>query len=159
MRFRLIQKSINQVIAKFQFLNESGDIVGSINLPPQQIDSLLRQWSGPVDRPPRRRHNSPWSGDDLGEAKADEPASHSSRLSLDERGRSGWHDSIRGLGRTCSWHGSPLDWSLCGLERRLSDGALRSATLPTCRSARRLGLDQCFSHGRSQSARTSLQGW
>ena len=50
--FRLIQKSINQAIAKFQITNQSEDIVGSINVPPEQVDALLRQWSGPVDRRP-----------------------------------------------------------------------------------------------------------
>ena len=49
--YKLIQKSINPVIAKFQVLNQAGDIVGSINVPPQEIDVLLRQWSGPTDRP------------------------------------------------------------------------------------------------------------
>ena len=48
--FRLTQKSINQVIAKFHVSNESGDVVGSINIPPEQIDTLLKQWSGPAER-------------------------------------------------------------------------------------------------------------
>ena len=48
--YKLIQKSINPVIAKFQVLNQAGDIVGSINVPPQEIEVLLRHWSGPADR-------------------------------------------------------------------------------------------------------------
>ena len=48
--FRLTQKSINKSIAKFQVLDQSGDIVGSINVPVEQIDGFLKQWMGPVDR-------------------------------------------------------------------------------------------------------------
>jgi hypothetical protein len=52
--FRLTQKSIDQVVAKFHVLNRTGDVVGSINVPPEQVDALLRQWTGPVDRPSAR---------------------------------------------------------------------------------------------------------
>jgi hypothetical protein len=52
--FRLTQKSINQVVARFHISNRAGDIVGSINVPPDQIDALLKQWTGPVDRPSAR---------------------------------------------------------------------------------------------------------
>ena len=54
MKFRLIQKSINQAVAKFQVLDQIGDIIGSINVPPEQVDALLKQWMGPVDRPQAR---------------------------------------------------------------------------------------------------------
>jgi hypothetical protein len=53
--FRLSQKSINQVVAKFHISNAAGDIVGSINVPPEQVDALLKQWTGPVDRSPSAR--------------------------------------------------------------------------------------------------------
>ena len=42
--------AIDKVIAKFHVSNESGDVVGSINIPPEQIDALLKQWSGPAER-------------------------------------------------------------------------------------------------------------
>ena len=44
--FKLTQKSINKAIAKFHVLNRAGDVVGSINVPPDQIDALLKQWTG-----------------------------------------------------------------------------------------------------------------
>jgi hypothetical protein len=52
--FKLVQKSINQAVAKFFVFDQAGDIVGSINVPPGQIDALLKQWMGPVDRPQAR---------------------------------------------------------------------------------------------------------
>jgi hypothetical protein len=48
--FKLSQKSINQAVAKFHVLNRAGEVVGSINVPPEQVDVLLKKWTGPVDR-------------------------------------------------------------------------------------------------------------
>jgi hypothetical protein len=41
--FKLVYKSINRAIAKFHVLDRAGNIVGSINVPPQEVDALLRQ--------------------------------------------------------------------------------------------------------------------
>jgi hypothetical protein len=49
----------NQVIAKFHIANQVGDIVGSINIPPEQVDALLRQWTGRVDRSTSARMSVP----------------------------------------------------------------------------------------------------
>jgi hypothetical protein len=50
MRFRLSQKSANQVITKVHVLNEKDDVIGSINVPPAQAGDLLAHWAGPADR-------------------------------------------------------------------------------------------------------------
>ena len=57
--FKLRQKSIDQVIAKFHVVNQAGDIVGSINVAPEKVDALLRQWTGPVDRSPSAQMSVP----------------------------------------------------------------------------------------------------
>jgi hypothetical protein len=65
MIYKLVQKSVNPVIAKFQVTNQRGDIVGSINVPPEDVEVLLRHWSGPADRPqvgnsaPARKFSKP----------------------------------------------------------------------------------------------------
>jgi hypothetical protein len=46
MTFKLIKKSSTAALAKFQVLNAAGDIVGSVNVPPSQVDDLLRCWTG-----------------------------------------------------------------------------------------------------------------
>jgi hypothetical protein len=55
--FRLTQKSIKKSLAKFHVSNARGDVVGSINVAPEEVETLLRQWSGPAARP--RRESSP----------------------------------------------------------------------------------------------------
>ena len=46
MTFRLLKKSATAALAKFHILNATGDIVGSVNVPPAQVDDLLRCWVG-----------------------------------------------------------------------------------------------------------------
>jgi hypothetical protein len=44
MTFRLIQKSATAALAKFHIVNAAGDIVGSVNVPPNQVSNLFRNW-------------------------------------------------------------------------------------------------------------------
>jgi hypothetical protein len=44
--YRLVQKDSNHLKATFHVLNSSDDIVGSINVPPNQVADLLRHWVG-----------------------------------------------------------------------------------------------------------------
>ena len=52
--FKLVQKSVNKALAKFHVVNRAGDIVGSVNVPPEEVNALLQHWSGPVERPAAR---------------------------------------------------------------------------------------------------------
>ena len=47
--YTLVQKSANQLKATFHIVNASGDIVGSVNVPPNHVSHLLRHWNGPTD--------------------------------------------------------------------------------------------------------------
>jgi hypothetical protein len=42
--------SENRVIAKFRVLDETGSVVGSISVPRNQADDLIRSWAGPTDQ-------------------------------------------------------------------------------------------------------------
>jgi hypothetical protein len=57
MNYRLIQKSVNKSVAKFHVQNERGDIIGSINVPPNEADSLMRHWNGHAQQRVSRRRN------------------------------------------------------------------------------------------------------
>ena len=46
MKYRLVEKSSNQLKTTFHVLNSSGDVVGSINVPPNQVADLLKCWGG-----------------------------------------------------------------------------------------------------------------
>ena len=46
MTFKLVKKSATAALTKFQILNAAGDIVGSVNVPPNQVSDLLRCWTG-----------------------------------------------------------------------------------------------------------------
>jgi hypothetical protein len=48
--FKLVEKFRDQGIAKFHVLDRAGSVVGSINIPPEEIETLLKQWSGAVAR-------------------------------------------------------------------------------------------------------------
>ena len=52
--YKLVQRSINPVVAKFQVVNRAGEIIGSINVPPEEANALLKHWGGPVERPAAR---------------------------------------------------------------------------------------------------------
>jgi hypothetical protein len=55
MRFRLSKVSENRVIAKFHVLDEAKSVVGSISVPKNQADDLVRSWAGAKDiEPPQR---------------------------------------------------------------------------------------------------------
>jgi hypothetical protein len=45
-KFRLIQKASNQAKTTFHIINSSGDVVGSVNVPPKEVSDLLRCWNG-----------------------------------------------------------------------------------------------------------------
>jgi hypothetical protein len=47
MKYTLVQKSVNKSLAKFYVQHEQGDIIGSINVPPEAAADLLRHWAGP----------------------------------------------------------------------------------------------------------------
>ena len=49
--FKLVQRSTNKSLTKFHVLNSADEIIGSINVPPEQVADLLRHWAGPVDGP------------------------------------------------------------------------------------------------------------
>jgi hypothetical protein len=57
--FKLQQKSINPVVAKFHVVNQAGEVVGSVNVPPAEVSALLKHWAGPVERPAARISASP----------------------------------------------------------------------------------------------------
>ena len=46
MTFRLIKKSADQQLTRFQVLDSAGSICGSINVPNEEVPALLRCWSG-----------------------------------------------------------------------------------------------------------------
>ena len=48
MRFRLTKKSTGQILTTFHVLDSAGDICGSINVPNEQANDLLRCWQGQV---------------------------------------------------------------------------------------------------------------
>jgi hypothetical protein len=52
MKFRLSKVSENRIIAKFHVLDEAQSVVGSINVPRNQVDDLIRSWAGPTGNPP-----------------------------------------------------------------------------------------------------------
>jgi hypothetical protein len=47
MKFKLVKKSEG----RFHIVNETGDIRGSANVKPHEVDDLLRCWSGPKGAP------------------------------------------------------------------------------------------------------------
>ena len=46
---KLVEKSATAALAKFHVLNAAGDIVGSVNVPPNEVPDLLRNWVGAKD--------------------------------------------------------------------------------------------------------------
>jgi hypothetical protein len=57
-KFRLVAKSSNRLRATFHVTDERGDIVGSISVRPDEMQSLLQCWSGPADRGDQRQPQS-----------------------------------------------------------------------------------------------------
>ena len=45
-KFRLIKKSADQQLTRFQVLDSAGSICGSINVENREVPDLLRCWSG-----------------------------------------------------------------------------------------------------------------
>jgi len=46
MKYTLAQVSVNKTLAKFHVQDERGDVIGSINVPPEDAAALLAHWSG-----------------------------------------------------------------------------------------------------------------
>jgi hypothetical protein len=51
MKFKLIKKSADQVLTRFQVLDGEGSICGSINVQNQDVSDLLKCWSGAAESP------------------------------------------------------------------------------------------------------------
>jgi hypothetical protein len=49
MKYRLIKKCSNRARTTFHVLNSSDDVVGSINVSPNEEADLLKHWSGSVE--------------------------------------------------------------------------------------------------------------
>jgi hypothetical protein len=52
-KFSLVQKSTNRTQTTFHVMAD-GAIVGSINVPPNQVGDLLKHWKGPQSAPPTK---------------------------------------------------------------------------------------------------------
>lgn len=46
MQFRLEKVSANKALAKFNIVNSAEELCGSVSVPPNQVDDLLRHWQG-----------------------------------------------------------------------------------------------------------------
>jgi hypothetical protein len=62
MNYRLMKKSENRLKTTFHVLNGKGDVIGSINVPPQEASDLLRHWRGAIDQPARASVPAPMLG-------------------------------------------------------------------------------------------------